>query len=496
MLTTAATVALRPINLAASFLLLRWLSPEEFGSVALAMILFQTSNLFTGLGLGSALIHTQLDRKKVAFYTFSMMMAFALVLFVVVNLFLENIAGLIAKPEDVAGLLPIMRPLSFLILINTASTIPTSILKKDLLFGRVSTFNLIQQLTYTFVALGFAISGFGVWSLVIARLSSSSIKTISSWLMCPGWDWITPKRWDLGISRELLTYGLPNMWGGLLNYFHTHWDDLLVGRVFGEAILGFYTKAYDLTNSTIKQFSDNVIGAVFFPSYAKIQDDPIRLSRIYIKSVQLVMLIVVPLAFGAMSVAPELVRVLWGADWIPMIPILQVYGFMLLSRPVSTNTSPLFLALGKPNFNARAGYVLLFVMLPLAFLLLDLGVMGIAYAVVASHFVGAVFNVYQVNTLLPGSARKTARAIFPTVMAGIMMYLVVILFKQPLLSIWGEQYGFSGLFSLIILGGLVYTPIVFVIQWSLIQEILQLIRPMLEKRVPFLRRSVAEKQAV
>ena len=74
MLATAATVALRPINLAASFLLLRWLRPEDFGAVALAMILFQTSNLFTGLGLGGAIIHTKLDRKKSAFQSFVMMM--------------------------------------------------------------------------------------------------------------------------------------------------------------------------------------------------------------------------------------------------------------------------------------------------------------------------------------------------------------------------------------------------------------------------------------
>ena len=193
-----------------------------------------------------------------------------------------------------------------------------------MLFGRVSSLGLVQQLTYTFVALGFAVFGFGVLSLIIARLVSGSVKTILSWILCPGWNWIIPVKWDTAIAKELLTFGIPSMWSGLLNYFHTHWDDWLVGRVLGEAMLGFYTKAYDLTNSTIKQFSDNVIGAVFFPSYTKIQDDHERLSRVYIKSVQLVMLIVAPLAFGAMSIAPELVRVLWGITWVPMIPILQI----------------------------------------------------------------------------------------------------------------------------------------------------------------------------
>lgn len=459
------------------------------------MILFQTSNLFTGLGLGSAIIHTQHDRKKSAFYSFSMMMAFALLLYMLVIFNLEPMARLLTKPENVSNLVPIMRQLSLLILINTASTIPTALLRKDLLFGRVSSFNLIQQLTYTFVAMGFAIAGFGVWSLVIARLVSSMVKTVASWLMCPGWDWITPVGLDMQIVKALLVYGLPNMWGGLLNYIHTHWDDWLVGRVLGEETLGFYTKAYDLTNSAIKQFSDNVIGAVFFPSYTKIQDDPIRLKRVYIKSVQLVMMIVVPLAFGSLSIAPELVRVLWGTTWLPMIPILQIYGFMLISRPISTNTSPLFLALGKPNFNARAGYVLLFVMVPMALLLLPRGVMGIALAVVVSHFVGALYNVYQVNVLLPGSAKKTVWAISPAIGAGVLMYFVVASLKPQLLSIWGEQYGFPGLFSLILLGGLIYAPAILILQWKLVKEILVLLKTMLAKRIPFLK-GKSEKQTV
>ena len=87
-----------------------------------------------------------------------------------------------------------------------------------------------------------------------------------------------------------------------------------------------------------------------------------------------------------------------------------------------------------------------------------------AAAVVISHFVGAVFNVYQVNTLLAGSARETAKAIVPSLGAGLLMYLAVIGLKSQLLGFWGEQYGFPGLFTLILLGALVYTPVVFVVQ--------------------------------
>lgn len=495
MITGAATVALRPLNLIASFLLLRYLSPEQFGTVAYAMLLFQTSNLFTGLGMGSAIIHTQLDRRQAAFQANTMMMLFAVLLTIPVFVFVEPIANLLTRPgDDTAVLIEVMRWLSLLIIINTSSTIPTALLRKDLQFGRVSIASLASQISYTLFALVFAILGYGVWSLVIGQIVSSLVKAVLSWWLCPDWQWLRPTRWDLSITRELLSYGMPTMWSGILTYFHSHWDDWLVGRVLGKTALGLYSKAYDLTNNTIKQFSQNVIGAVFFPSYAKMQDEPERLMRAYVKSVQLVMLIVVPLSLGVLAIAPEMVRVLWGINWVPMIPVLQIYAFMLMSRPISTNTSPLFMATGRPHFNARAGYVLLAVMVPLALLLLPYGILGVATAVVVSHFVGAAYNVYQVNTILPGSAGKTFQAMIPATFAGVLMLVGVLLVKDPVTAVFGERMGFPGLFAMIGVGGVIYAPIVFLFQRALFAEIWSLLWPMFQKRVPFIR-SWAQKRA-
>lgn len=459
------------------------------------MILFQTSNLFTGLGLGGALIHTDVDKRKAAFHSFVMMMAFAFVLFGFVFVYIEPLARLLTGQDDISHLLNIMRWLSLLIIINTGSTIPTAILRKQMMFGRVSSFNLIQQLSYTFIALVLAIMGYGVWSLVIARLTSGMIKLLAAWLMCPGWDWLIPVKWDNELAKGLLSFGIPNMWSGMLNYFHTHWDDLLVGRTLGEATLGAYSKAYDLTNNTVKQVSQNVIGTVFFPSYTKIRDDIKRLTRMYLKSMQVVSLAVIPMAFGVMAIAPELVPVLWGGKWAEMIPLLQIYAFMLISRPISTNTSPLFLALGKPGYNARAGYVLLGVMVPLAFLFLRFGAMGVATAVVISHFVGVIYNVYQANTLLPGSARQTVNIIASPLLIGAIMYGALIIAKPQILAFWGVDYGYQGLISLIAFGGIIYLLPTLVLQRTLVLEIWGMLRPVLARFVPFLR-TLPEKQAV
>lgn len=493
MITGTVTFALRPVNLFASLLLLRWLRPEDFGAVALAMILFQTSNLFTSMGMDAALIHTKLDKNKAAFHAFVMMMTLSLLLFGLVYFNLDRLAPLLTKPENVASLLPILKALSFFIILMTASVVPVSLLKKELQFGRVSTLSMVQQLTYIMIALILAILGYRVWSLVIARLVSVSLKTILAFFFVRDWGWLKPQKWEKDIVTGLFSYGRHSMVNGFISYLHSHWDDWLVGRVLGEAALGFYSKSYDLTNNTIKQLSDNVIGAVFFPSYTKMQENKTRLRRVYIKSVQLVSFIVAPLAFGIFVIARETVPILWGPKWAPMIPLLQIYTIMLLARPISTNSVPLFLAMGKPNYNSRAGYVLLGVMGIFVLILFPQGVLGVATAVVISHIVGAAYNIYQVNTLLPGSGIRTIKAFLPNYMAGLVMAIVIYSIKGTIWAAVEGMSGFIGLGILISIGGVVFLPLGYLTQKALFQEIWQIVIPILGKRFPFINRTVMSK---
>src|SRR4029453_2067219 len=105
--------------------------------------------------------------------------------------------------------------------------------------------------------------------------------------------------------RRLLRFGTLTTSGGVLSFVHENWDDWLVGRVFGAASLGFYTKAYALTNNTLSGLSKNLVNGVMFPSYTQMKDDKARLMRGYLKSLDFVLLMMVPLAGGFFIIAPQ-----------------------------------------------------------------------------------------------------------------------------------------------------------------------------------------------
>lgn len=468
-LTGGVAFIVRPLNIVTTIILARLLTPEDFGSVALVMLLVNSSSLFAGLGMGAALIHTEQDRNKAAFYAFIVTVISSTLLFTIVFTNAYWLAQFLGN----VTVTPILRQLSVAIILFGINTAPEALLSKDLRFERVASIRLTSELLYLILALLLAFAGLGVWSLVYARLLSLLLHVILTWIASPGWAWLTPARWDADVMSSLMRFGLQNTASSFVSYLHTYWDDWLVGRRFGTAALGYYSKAYELSNRTLYMFT-GVITNVFFPYYVKVRDDRAALNRAYLKSFRVLLMIMAPISLGILVTASELVIVLFGENWLPMIPLLQIYSIMVLTRPISANTSPLFMALGRPDLNTRAGTLLLVVMIILALSLLDMGTIGVAIAVVIAHIVGMIFNVYQVQTLLPGTARQTILAAWPSLLSAVVMAFAVLAAK-PLIAAWtGSPYTFIGLLALCIVGGVTYGLMQLLTQRPLLKEVMEL----------------------
>lgn len=474
----SVVMVLRPMNIVATIFLARLLDPSAFGIVALGMLLITSSYRFTTLGMGSAFIHSDADEDKAAFHAFGITMTAGVVIASAIVLFANPIARFLGD-ESVT---PVLRCLSTLLIFESLFAIPNAIMRKHLMFERVSGIRLVSELASMLLSLSLAFGGFGLWSLVFAKMAGEFSRMVLSWLMCPNRGWLRLQVWDQSLASSMLKYGTQGTAGGVITYLHTHIDDWMVGRFLGVTSLGYYTKAYDLSNKTLTNLSSDMISNVFFPSYRKIRDDLQRLTRLYLKSLSFVTFMMTPVALGTFVVAPIAVPILLGPKWGPMIPVLQIYSLMVLTRPISENTHPLFLAVGKPMYDVRAGILLNLVMIPLAVFGLRWGITGVALAVTFSHLVGMLYNIYQVNTILSGTARSTLALTIVPWSAGIIMVVAVQLSKAPLLSVFGGKESATYLFLLIVIGAIVYGLLSFIMQRSLLLELLHTIHSVTGRR--------------
>ena len=420
-ITGAVTILMRIINFVAALYLLRILEPNDFGVVALAMLLVSALSLFADLGMGPALIYSSHDRRAVAFQAFVMSMTFSTALSLLVFLNAGFLARLLGSPH----ISPVIEIMALYLFISTASTIPFCILRKDMLFKKIGYITFLSEITITLVQLVLAFLGFGLWSLVAGRIAGASVRTITAWSLCPERNWLKPGRWDWAVHFDLLKFGIQSTGSGALSYAYSNFDDWLIGRTLGTTALGFYTKAYDLTHTTTNRIGRNIIRVVFFPAYSKIRDNKARLTRAYIKSLGFILICMTPLAFGFLVLASDIVRILFGEKWLPMVPVMKIYAVVILTRPVSENSAPLFQALGKPGFNFKAGLLVLFIVIPLSLLLVSYGIAGVALAVAIAHFAGMAFNVYQTSILLAGTVGRTISLMLQIYASGVLMALAV-----------------------------------------------------------------------
>jgi O-antigen/teichoic acid export membrane protein len=472
LINIAFLFGMRPLVTLFNILLLRLLNPEDFGLVAMAMVLVGPANQITNLGMNSAIIQTKDDLEKVSFYSFITVMLASTLATALIIIFANPISEFLGGGNE---LVPILRWLAIYISIGGLIIIPQALLSRQLKFGTMTLLGIPNGVVFLALAIPLAWMGYGVWSLVIGRILAQLLTAILHWAFCRPWIWLRPKRWDSAVIRRLREYGTFTTSTQILRFVQTQGDTWYVGRVFGTTGIGFYSKAYDLTTHITSMLTRGVFGSVLFPSYSKIQDDRPRLARAYLKSTNLVFLVIVPIALGMVVIAPLLVKTLIGEKWLPIIPLLQVFSLYGFTYPISANSSPIFRAVGQPNKDSIASLVLLGVMIPSILILSrSMGVVGVAIAVGIAYVVAMFFNVYQINSLLPGTAKKTLTMSLPSLLSGGLMVAGVLLLQDLIYDLTGGE-NVIALILLIVIGALIYGATTLLLQRDLMLEIFGLI---------------------
>lgn len=469
MVMGGVNIALRVITMVSSVLLMRVLDVDDFGIVGAAMIVLYTTNLFAGLGLTFALIQSQAPRGQVAFQSFVVTSSAGAVLCLLILANINPLAALLGKAE----IAPILAWLAPLVFIGGLAMVPEALLQKQMLFTRMSVVVIAGELTYVGLALAFAYSGFGIWSLVYAALTKSVLILVLDWILTPGWEWITPKPWDGKLMKKLLSFGLQSTGGGVTTFIYSLIDNFTVTRWLGTTQLSYYQKSFDFTSRTVDGLN-NVISSVLLPSYALIQSERDRLSRAYLKSLRLISFIIVPVAMGMLIVAPEMVMTFLTDKWSPMVVPFQILCVVSMVKPLSATTSVLFTSVGHPGYNFRAGLVVIAVLVPMIVLLLPYGIVGVAFAVLTAQIVGFAYNMFQVSRILHNTASRMPAAIAPSLLAAGLMMVTVALIKAPMQSLAGGAHTPWSIAGLIVVGGGVYMTTLALNQRSSVREIADL----------------------
>ena len=334
------------VQLFITAILARLLPPEDFGTLAIILVFLNLFIPFADMGIGAAIIqYRDLDERDYgALFSFSIVFAIALTLLfcaasVPISLFFAN---------DQLVLLCCVSSLS--LLFATLNMVPNGLLLKEQRFLSIGIRLFVVTVAAGAIAIVMAFTGWGVYALIWHNIIAGAITFF--WNYCA-----KPIRrltiHFIGSLKKVFSYSVFQFGSSMVNYFSTNLPNLVIGKVFGEAPLGFYDKAYRLTMYPLNGIS-NVIISVIQPYMAKHQDDPDTLFSYWFKVAKALSLVGIPIAVIFFCAPTEIVGIMYGDQWGAAIVLLQVLSVSIYFQLVNSVAGAFFLSAGRADLLFRS----------------------------------------------------------------------------------------------------------------------------------------------
>jgi lipopolysaccharide exporter len=340
--TISSSIGARAIGLAGTLAVTRFVTPAEYGEVSVAAVLAMTANQLSTLGVGQYIIARPLAGRDVAFHAtvcHTGLGALALALMVAAG---DWLGGVLGAPN--AGIF--LPGLAAGVLIDRLGFMPERLLVRDMKFGVISIGRTAGDVLYTVASVGLAVAGWGAMAIVAGNIARAVSRAVIFTVATNHRDWLEPCRLSLTKTRELLGFGVPLSVAGLAAFAARRWDNLLFSGFFGPGVAGMYNLAYNLADVPAIQIGEQV-GDVLLPSFARMDRE--RRKRALVRSLELLALVVFPLAIGLGVVAPTLVDLLFDERWAPVAPMLLLLSALSVTRPIAWTVFSYLQARGKPN---------------------------------------------------------------------------------------------------------------------------------------------------
>ena len=298
-------------------ILARLLTPEEFGIVAVMMILVTFSELFSQMGISTALIQLpNITEEHIAQgYSLSFLLS---LLIGILFYFLAPLIGAFFELRSVDNAIQFF---AIFFPLRSISSVSGALLTRKFQFSllvKCGVISYIFGLGATSIILAFL--GFGFWSLILGQFVSLLITLlILIYYKRPTFSF----RFNKPVVSELLFFGSGHTLGAIFNYFAENADNIVVGKFLGTILLGIYSKAFQLLAIPAKFFG-SIFDKVLFPILSQKQDQREKLSDFYLFSSSICFGLLIPIAVLIFINAELIVNTLLGSQWEEVILPLQI----------------------------------------------------------------------------------------------------------------------------------------------------------------------------
>jgi O-antigen/teichoic acid export membrane protein len=417
----ARTIAMRVITAVGTVILARILVPADFGVYAVLVLVQQVLMFFADFGVGPSLVQQQADPTYEELATAWLIQQ---LMWIVFGVAIWVAAPLIERqfPSLGADFGWQLRVISLSVAFTMLRALPSAMLVRVLRFREVATIEVSGHIAFWATAVSLAVMGAGAWSFVIAlTVQSGTSAALANWI----WRYWPGLHFDRAIAKRLLGFGVAFQASNVAETLRDGVVPLfggLAGTVAAIGYLQFSLRVSQLTSSV-----DEIISRVTFPAFSRIKGEAARTARVLADSVTLVCLLIGAPQAWIIATAPLLIPAVFGDQWRPAAPALQLMCLGVLATVPSDVAGSVVFGQGRPRIGLLVTLIsvgLLFVLFPLLLLTLGLAGGGLAYAI--ASLVGLALQARAVRPVAPFPWPNLIRVYFLSGLAGLASWFVAV----------------------------------------------------------------------
>lgn len=407
----------RLMGFVSTMILARLLVPEDFGLVAMAMVVVGLLEVLMDLGVASALINnTRADAED-----FHTAWTIRLIQSTAAAILLFAVAPIAATYYEDTRVEAILKVIAISAFIGGLENIGTVSFLKNMEFGRDFRFFVTRRAVGVVFTIAAAFLLRSYWALILGSLVTRITGVCVSY-------WMSTFRPRLSLARfsTIWAFSQWNLVLGIGNYLNKGIGRFVIGRRDDAATLGAYSVGEEIALLPTTELLAP-LGRVMYPVFAAARHDASEMLRLLHIALAVQAMVAIPAGVGLALVARDAVPLLLGPNWMAAVPYLEILALASIPAALSHSGTYMLMALGRLKMLCAIAWAraLLLVLLVLA-VFPDDRARGVALATLLTS-VGAFMALHGMTSrAIPGfGAWSAVRQVWRPLVSTAVMCVVV-----------------------------------------------------------------------
>lgn len=396
--TTVATITIAISSVLKISILTRFLEKADFGLMAMVMFVMGFMDLFMDMGLTSAILHKQEITRKQYASLYWLNIVFSIFIYFLIF----AVSSFIAEFYDETELRKLIPLMAVGIVFSALGRQFKTILQKNIEFKTLALVEICSALFSLALAVYLAMNDYGVYSLVYSALLQYFLSNCIFFVIGNRRQKLLT-HFQYSETKPFLKIGVYQVGGQIINYFNRDLDILIIGKFFGSEVLGGYSLAKQLVFRPA-QVLNPIFTRVASPILAKMQFEKNILKTNYLRLLNVVTSVNIPIYLGLIFFAPFVVSILYGEGFESIVILVRILSVYMIFRIIGNPIGSLLIATGRTDLDFYWNIFTLMV-LPIAILIgAQYSIEYVAISITVAMFILVVPSWYFLILKLTGAS--------------------------------------------------------------------------------------------